>query len=102
MELLAELLPIIIYALLIVLLVICIIIGYKVIGTMNHIEKIVDDVDNKVKSFNKFFNVLNFTTDKIAVISDTIISRVSSACATIFSGKKKKNKRKDDDYDYEM
>lgn len=102
MELLAELLPIIIYALLIVLLVVCIIIGCKVIGTMNHIEKIVDDVDNKVKSFNKFFNVLNFTTDKIAVISDTIISRVSSACGAIFSGKKKKNKRKDDDYDYEM
>lgn len=98
MEVLSELLPIIIYALLIVLLIVCIIIGYKVIVTMNHIEKIVDDVDQKVKSFNKFFKILNFTTDKIAAFSDSIISRVSSLVISLFNGRSKKN-GKESDYD---
>lgn len=101
MALLAELLPIIIYALLIVLLVVCIVIGYKVIQTMNHIEKIVDDVDEKVQSFNKFFSVLNFTTDKIASVSDTLISGLSGALISMF-GKKKKKKRKVEEVDEEM
>lgn len=101
MEVLAELLPIIIYALLIVLLIVCIVIGYKFIITMNHIEKIVDDVDEKVQSFNKFFSVLNFTTDKIATVSDTLISGISGALITIF-GRKKKKKRKVEVEDEEM
>jgi hypothetical protein len=96
MELLIELLPIIIYVLLILLLIICIIIGYKVVTTMNHIEKIVDDVDEKVQSFNKFFGVLNFATDKIALYSDSIISYLTTAIIALFKPKKKKTKKEQD------
>lgn len=98
MELLAELLPIIIYVLLVVLLVICIIIGYKVIATMNHLEKIIDDVEEKVHTFDKFFNLLNFTTDKITSISDTLIAKVSSGIGKLLS-KRKKREEYDEDED---
>lgn len=96
MELLLELLPIIIYVLLIVLIIICIIIGYKVITTMSRIERIVEDVNDKVQSFNKFFNVLNFATDKIALYSDSIISYLTTAIISLFNPKNKKNKKESD------
>jgi uncharacterized protein YoxC len=64
-DFLGQMLPIIIYILLIGLLIIGIIIGIKLIITMNKVEKIVDDVDKKVQSLNGFFNAINFATDKI-------------------------------------
>lgn len=93
MELLLELLPIIIYVMLIIFLGICIIIGCKIISTMNHIGQIVEDVDQKVQTFNKFFGVLNFATDKIALYSDSIISYLTTIIITLFKPKKKTTKK---------
>lgn len=88
MELLAELLPIIIYVLLIIFLVVLIIIAIKLLKTMNKVELIVEDVDAKVKSLNNFFRVLSFTTDRVAGISDKIINKVSSGISSIFNRRK--------------
>ena len=58
MEFLNGVLPIIIYILLIGLLIIGIIIGIKLIITMNKVEKIVNNVEGKVNSLNGLFNII--------------------------------------------
>ena len=84
-------LPIIIYILLIILLVIGIILGIKSIITINKVEKVVDDVNEKVESLNGLFQIVDFTTDKLVSITDKVIDGVSSLASRLFF-KKKKNK----------
>ena len=63
-------LPIIIYLLLIVILIVGIILGIRLINTINRVDKVVDDVNDKVQTLNGFFNLVDFTTDKIVSITD--------------------------------
>lgn len=69
MQYLNEMLPIIIYFLLIVLLVVAIIVGVKLIFTITKVDELIDDVTEKLSSFDRLFNVINFTTDRFGVIS---------------------------------
>lgn len=82
-------LPIIIYILLIILLVIGIILGIKSIITINKVEKVVDDVNEKVESLNGLFQIVDFTTDKLVSITDKVIDGVSSLASRLFFKKKK-------------
>ena len=84
-------LPIIIYVLLIILLIIGIILGIKSIITINKVEKVVDDVNEKVESLNGLFQIVDFTTDKLVSITDKVIDGVSSLASKLFF-RKKKNK----------
>ena len=92
MYFLQELLPIIIYFLLIILLVVGIILGVKAIQALTKVEKVVDDVNKKVESLNGFFNIIDFTTDKIVAISDHVIDFLTSAFSKMFTKKKRKKK----------
>ena len=85
-------LPIIIYILLIVLLIIGIILGIRAIQTLNKVDKVVDDVNDKVQSLNGFFNLIDFTTDKIVSITDKVVDGVSGLIGSVF-----KRKNKDDE-----
>ena len=87
-------LPIIIYILLIILLIIGIILGIKSIITINKVEKVVDDVNEKVESLNGLFQLVDFTTDKLVSITDKVVDGISSLASRLFY-KKKKNKEED-------
>lgn len=91
MEFLLQFLPIIIYFLLIIILVIGIILGVKSIITINKVEKVVDDVNDKVQSLNGFFSIIDFTTDKIALVTDKLIDGISSIFTRLFTKKKGEN-----------
>ena len=56
-----------------ILLIVLIILGIKLIITMNKIENIVDDINGKVRSLNGIFSVIDMTTDKLALLSDKTI-----------------------------
>ncbi len=86
-----EVLPIILYILGSVLLVVLIILGIKLIVTMNKIENVVDDISNKVKSLNGLFSVIDYTTDKLAMISDRFVDVVSALIKKIFVRKEDKD-----------
>ena len=73
----AEVLPIVLYVLGSILLVVLIILGIKLIITMNKIEIVVDDITKKVKSLDGFFSIIDMTTDKLALLSDKTISFIS-------------------------
>ena len=99
MEYLNEMLPIIIYFLLIVLLVVSIIVGIKLIFTITKVDELIDDVTEKLSSFDRLFNVINFTTDRFGVISETIISFITSKLKKLVKPKRKKTKREDEEYE---
>ena len=85
-----EVLPIILYVLGSILLVVLIILGIKLIITMNKIENVVDDINGKVQSLNGFFSVIDYTTDKLALLSDRFVDTITSIIKKIFVRKEKK------------
>ena len=84
-------LPIIIYILLIILLIVGIILGIRSIQTLNKVDKVVDDVNDKVQSLNGFFNLIDYTTDKLALFSDKFVNIISSVIKKVFVKKGEKN-----------
>lgn len=90
-----EFLPIVLYILGSILLVVLIILGIKLIITMNKIEDVVDDINTKVKTLDGFFSVIDFTTDKLAMLSDRVVETVTSFIKKIFRRKEdgKKNEQ---------
>lgn len=90
-------LPIIIYFLLIILLIVGIILGIRSIQTLNKVEKVVDDVNDKVQSLNGVFNLIDFTTDKIVGVTDKVVEGVSGLIGAIF--RKKRRKKYDEEED---
>ncbi len=93
-------LPIVIYILLIILLVVGIILGIRLIGAMDKVDDLLDNVKGKVNSLNGFFNVIDFTTDKIALFADKIVDVVSGLIFKAKSLRKRKNKEEEEE-DYE-
>lgn len=94
-EFLNEFLPIVVYILLIVILIVGIILGIKSIKTINKVEKVVDDVNDKVQSLNGFFSLIDFTTDKIVSITDKIVEGATGVIGKLFSKKKKSKKEEE-------
>ncbi len=78
MEFWLHFLPLVIYILLIILLVIGIVLGVKTIITMTKVEKVVDNVNEKVESLNGIFSFIDFTTDKIAGFTDRVVELVGN------------------------
>jgi len=86
-----DVLPIILYVLGSILLVVLIILGIKLIITMNKIEDVVDDINGKVKSLNGLFSMIDYTTDKLALLSDRFVDTISSLIRKIFVRKEEKD-----------
>jgi len=93
MEFLQDFLPIVIYVLLIIILIIGIILGVKSIRTLDKVEKVVDDVNDKVQSLNGFFNIIDFTTDKLVTLTDRVVDGVSGLVSRLFFRKNKRSKK---------
>jgi len=90
-------LPICIYVLLIILLIICIVLGVRVINAMDKVDALLDNIKNKVNTLNGFFNVIDFTTDKISQFSDKLTDLASGLIKRIMG----RRNRKDEEEDYE-
>lgn len=97
MEALNETLPVLIYLLLIVLLVVVIVIGIKLIFTMNKVDLLLDDVTKKVHSLDRVFNMIDYTTDKVTMISDTVVNFITSKLKRIIKFKKNDEEDEDDE-----
>lgn len=90
-------LPIIIYLLLIILLVVLIVLGIKLIITTNKVDELVEDVNKKVRSLDRLFEIVDFTTDRISMATDIVVNFVSSKLKNLFGRKNKKFK--EEEYD---
>ncbi len=96
MESLSSILPIIIYILLIIFLIVAIIIGIKLVFTLDKVNLLVDDVTAKVKTLDRVFNVIDFASDKVTSLGESVIAFVTKFFGKMF---KKKLKDMEDDED---
>lgn len=92
MDLLLQIMPIILYTLGAILLIVLIVLGIKLIETVDRTNVILDDVEKKAKSLNGLFNMIDTATDTLANISDSIVSNVAGFLSKIFHRKKKEER----------
>jgi hypothetical protein len=95
-DFLGILLPILLYVAGIFLLIVLIIIGIRIIRTMNKVDTIVADVDKKVKSLNGLFSFIDNTTDKLSFLTDKVVDSLSGFLMNMFSKKNKKKKEEEE------
>ena len=101
METLYEFLPVLIYVLLAALLVVLIILGIKLIDTVNKTNAVLDDIEKKSKSLDGIFETIDGVTDAVSLVSDKLVEGIATAVGKLFSLKKKKRKKKVEDEEYE-
>lgn len=94
-----ETLQIVIYVLLIILIAVAIIIGIKLIGTINRVDALIDDVNAKVKTLDKVFEVIDMFNNKMSELGDTVIGFVSGGIRRLFRSRKKDNYDEDEEED---
>jgi len=85
--------PIVLYTLGAVLLVVLIILGVKLINTIDKVNNLLDDSYKKIQSLNGLFDVIDTITDTLSSVNDKLVGTVSSIIEKLF--KKKKNKKKE-------
>ena len=90
---LADALVIIIYVALIIFIITLTILCIKLIGTLNKVDYLVDNVTRKAESLDGVFNLIDVTTSKFGAIGETIFAYISNAVSKVF-GSRKNNKRK--------
>ncbi len=90
-----ETLLIIIYCLIAILLVVLIVFMIKLFGTLNRVNKTLDDVNTKVEQLSGVFKIIDNTTDYLANLSDKFVEKVTSAIGNLFN-KKKEGEEKDE------
>ena len=101
MDILSTVLPIVIDILLIVLLTVFIIVGIKLIDVMNRAQRLINNVEEKVNSFNAFFGFINVINSKFAGISEKVASLVEALVTKLTRKKKKVKQTEEEEYDYE-
>ncbi len=92
-----ETLTIMIYCLLIILIVVAIIIGIKLIITLQKVNVLLEDVTKKVKTLDRAFEIVNTVNDKIALVGDAVVEFVGGAVKRVFKDRKNKKEEEDED-----
>ena len=72
-------------------MVILIILGIKAIQMMDKMDRIIDNIEDKVNSLNGMFAVINKTTDSIDLISSKVVGVVTNTIGRLFRRKKKED-----------
>ncbi|MFI3260321.1 MAG: hypothetical protein R3Y13_01230 [bacterium] len=83
-------LPIVTYFLVIALLIVLIILGIKSIGVLNKVEKIVDDVNEKMEMIDPIFRVLDLATDRFSSMSSIVIDVITKTLGKLINRKGEK------------
>ena len=84
-----EFLGIILYSLLIVLVIILIVLALKTLDTLNKVDAILDNTKRKLESLDGVFNLVDTVSDKLTLVTDTVIGSIVGFITSIFSKKGK-------------
>jgi len=96
MDVTLQLLTIIIFILLAVLLVVFIIIGLKLIETLDNTNALLDDLEKKSKSLDGLFDTFDNIGNGLSVVTDKFVDGALGTIKGLFNRKKRKNKYKED------
>ncbi len=58
------------------------------IQTLNKVDKILDEVDNKMKSMDSLFSIVDKINDLYAIINERVFSLVTTGISKLFEKKK--------------
>jgi len=94
MDVTLQLLTIIIFILLAVLLVVFIIIGLKLIETLDNTNALLDDLEKKSKSLDGLFETIDNVGTGLSTITDKFVESALGTIKRLFN--RKKNKYKED------
>ena len=92
MSFLLDFLPIVIYVLLIIVLIIGIVLAIKCLIALDKVEKVVDNVNEKVRALDGLFHIIDTTTDKIVLVTDKVVELLLQL--RTYSHQKRKAKKK--------
>ena len=101
MEALGQVLPILMYILGSILLVVLIILGIKLIQTIDKANMILDDLEQKSKSLNGLFAVVDNLSNAMTVVGDRVVEGVTSMISSFFHKRKKRKAKEEEMEDYE-
>ena len=86
-----EFLGVILDSLLIVLVIILIVLGIKMLDTLNKVNAILDNAQKKIDSLDGVFNLVDIASNKLSLVTDTIISGIIAFISGLFEKKGKKD-----------
>ena len=89
-------LPMCLYTCGIILLIILIVLGIKLIGILDKVDKFVDNIDEKVNSLNTAFSIIDRTSDGIVSIGNTVLGAFNTLIERLLK-KKSKNYNEEND-----
>ena len=95
MELLNDIFPIIIYFLVAVLLFVIIILITKLISTVEKVNVLLDDVEDKSQKLNGLFDAIEKVGDTIKSANSKVSGLVAKLVSTVFKQKKKRSKKEE-------
>ena len=84
-----ELLGVNLDSLLIVLVNILIILSLKALDTLNKVDAILDDTKKKLDNLDGVFNLVDTVSEKLTLVTDTIVGSIVSFITSIFNRKGK-------------
>ncbi len=84
MTFLAEIMPSILYVLGAILMILFIVLVFKLILTLDKVDRVVEDISSKSRKLNGLFDMI----DKIQFINDKIISGILSVVMKVFKKRK--------------
>ena len=82
-------LPIVLYVLGAVLISALIVLVIKLIYSVNKVNVILDDVEHKLKSFDRAFITIDRVVDSFSNVSDRVVDGVTSLVSKAFAHKEK-------------
>lgn len=89
--------PIVLYTLGTILLVIMIILGVKLIKTIDKTNALLEDAYNKTKSLNGLFCAIDSVTDTLSSISDSIVGNLTAMIGKVFHRKRRRMEENEDE-----
>lgn len=89
-----EFLQILLYVLGSILLFVLIILTVKLIMSIDRVNAILDDIEDKMKTVDEVFAVVDKITDSFSLMSDRIVDGLASVISNLFTTKKKTKKIK--------
>ena len=84
-----EFLGVILDSLLIVLVIILIILSLKALDTLNKVDAILDNTKRKLENLDGVFNFVDNVSDKLTLVTDTIVGSIVNFITSIFNKKGK-------------
>ena len=91
-----EFLQILLYVLGSILLLSLIILIVKLIMSIDRVNAILDDIEDKMKTVDEVFAVVDKITDSVSLMSDRIVDGLASIISKVFTSKSKTKKIKEE------